>query len=227
MILRDSLVALVALAVCLAAPGVLGAAQPKAKATHSGKPVKRAGPIYKWVDENGVTHYGQSIPQEYSNEAAEEMNRSGLTVRKIDAARTPEERRALEEKAEQERQEQKRLAEQQRRDRALMNTYGSVEEIDAARERNLALPTQTLRNLDPHLKKAQASLARLQAKRDELTKAGKPVPDYLTEDIEAHEREVQGLRADMDRQAAQIAHIKTRYDADRKRFIELTEMRAQ
>jgi hypothetical protein len=133
----------------------------------------------------------------------------------------------LEDKALQEREEQKRLAEQRRRDRALINTYGSAEEIDAARERNLALPTQTLRNLEPHLKKAQARLAKLQAQRDELTKAGKPVPDYLVEDIEAQQLEVQGLRNDMDRQAAQIAQIRTRYDADRKRFIELTEVRAQ
>ena len=63
-----------------------------------------------------------------------------MTVRQIDPASTPEERRALEEKLEREREEQKRLAEQRRRDRALVNTYGSAEEIDAARDRNLALP---------------------------------------------------------------------------------------
>jgi hypothetical protein len=225
--LRSSFVVIVALGVCFAAPGVLGAAQPKAKAQASGKSAKRAGQIYKWVDENGVTHYGQSIPPEYTENAAEEMNRSGMTVRKIDPARSAEEREALERQAEQAREEQKREAEQRRRDRALINTYGSVQEIDAARDRNLALPTQALRNMEPHLKKAQARLAKLQAQRDELAQAGKPVSDYLIEDIEAQKLEVQTLRGDMDRQAAQIAQIRTRYDADRKRFIELTELRAQ
>ena len=226
---RSPLLFVVALAVCLAMPGVVCAAQPKAKAQtpKAGKTAKRVGQIYKWVDEDGVTHYGQSIPPEYSDGAAEEMNRSGMSVRKIDAARTAEERQALEERAQQEREEQQRLAEQRRRDRALINTYGSAKEIDAARDRNLALPTQTLRNLEPHLKKAQARLAKLQAQRDELTKSGKPVPDYLVEDIEAQQLEVRAMRGDMDRQAAQIAAIKTRYDADRRRFIELTELRAQ
>ena len=34
---------------------------------------------------------------------------------------------------------------------------------------------------------------------------------------------MEALRADIDRHAAQIATIRTRYEADRKRFIELTE----
>ena len=155
--------------------------------------------MYKWVDEHGVTHYGQIIPPEYRDQGAEEMNRRGMTVRRIEPASTPEERRALEEKLEREREEQKRLAEQRRRDRALMNTYGSAEEIDAARDRNLAMPIQALRNLEPRMKKAQVRLANLEAKRDELTKAGKTPSDYLLEDIEAEKREVEAMRADMDR----------------------------
>jgi hypothetical protein len=34
---------------------------------------------------------------------------------------------------------------------------------------------------------------------------------------------VQSIRGDMDRHAAMIATIRTRYEGDRKRFIELTE----
>ncbi len=186
-------------------------------------PTTKSGKMYKWVDEHGVTHYGQTIPPEYRDQGMAEMNRQGMTVRRIDPATTPEERRALEEKLERQREEQKRLAEQRRRDQALMNTYGSAEEIDAARDRNLAMPVQALRNLEPRLKKAQARLANLEAKRDELTKAGKTPSEYLLEDIENEKREADGLRADMDRNAAQIAAIRTRYEADRKRFVELTE----
>jgi hypothetical protein len=221
---RSPFAVILALALSTAMAGALGAAEPKAR---SGQPAKPVGGIYKWVDENGVTHYGQSIPPEYRDGAAEEMNRGGVTVRRIAPARTPEERQAQEEKAQRELEEQKRLAEQRRRDRALINTYGSAEEIDAARDRNLAMPVQVLRSLEPRMKKAQARLARLQAQCDELTNAGKAVPDYLQEDMDAQRLEVQGLRADMDRQSAQIAIIRTRYEMDRKRFVELTEARAR
>jgi hypothetical protein len=226
--LRHRLLSLIlGLAVSVALPAAAEAAQPKQKSQASkskpGTSGGRAGQMYKWVDEQGVTHYGQSIPPEYQDQAAAELNRSGMTVRKIDAASTPEERRALEEKLEREREEKKRLAEQARKDRALVNTYGSANEIDAARDRNLALPTQALRTLEPRLKKAQARVAKLEAQRDEQTTAGKPVSQYLLEDIEAEKREVQSIRSDMDRHAAMIATIRTRYEGDRKRFIELTE----
>jgi chromosome segregation ATPase len=208
-----------ALAAFLVVTGTAQAAPPNA-----GQSAKPSGKMYKWVDEHGVTHYGQTIPPEYRDQGAEEMNRRGMTLRRIDPASTPEERRALEEKLEREREEQKRLAEQHRRDRALMNTYGSAEEIDAARDRNLAMPIQALRGLEPRLKRAQTRLASLEAKRDDLIKAGKTPSDYLHEDIEAEKREINGLRNDMDRQSAQIATIRTRYEADRRRFIELTEV---
>jgi len=202
----------------------LAAGLPAAMCTaYAADTTRASGKMFKWVDEHGVTHYGQSIPPEYQDQAATEMNRRGIAVRRIDASSTPEERRALELKLERQREEQKRLAEQRRRDQALMNTYGSADEIDVARERNLAVPIQALRNLEPRLKKAQARVAGLEAKRDELTKAGKTPSEYLLEDIEGGKREVDGLRADMDRHAAQIATIRTRYEADRKRFIELTE----
>lgn len=217
MVCHRLLFAFLGLAAFLAVLDVAGAAQP---VPGSAKP---AGRMYKWVDEHGVTHYGQSIPPEYRDQGAEEMTRRGLTVRRIEPATTPEQRRAVEEKLEREREEQKRLAEQRRRDRALMNTYGSAEEIDAARDRNLALPIQALRSLEPRIKKAQARLVSLESRRDEMTKAGKTPPDYLLEDIEGEKREVQALRADMDRHSAQIATIRTRYEGDRKRFIELTE----
>jgi hypothetical protein len=225
MVRRSLFAILLALVVFSAAPDPTDAAQPKprSQAPKPGQPAKGAGQMYKWVDENGVTHYGQTIPPEYRDKAAEELNRRGMTVRRIEPAGTPEERRALEEKLAREREEQKRLAEQRRRDRALVNTYASADEIDAARDRNLALPIQALRNLEPRIKKAQMRLANLEAKRDELTEADKPVSEYLLEDIEAQKREVQALRDDMDRHAAQIATIHTRYEADRKRFIELTE----
>jgi hypothetical protein len=227
--LRRSLLPLIlGLAVSVALPAAAEAAQPKpkqpaSKSAKSGRAGQSATQMYKWVDENGVTHYGQTIPPEYQDQAASELNRSGMTVRTIDAASTPEERRALEEKLERERDEKKRLAEQARKDRALVNTYGSANEIDAARDRNLALPAQALKTLEPRLKKAQARLAKLESQRDEHTKAGKPVSQYLLEDIEAEKREVQSIRNDMDRHAAMIATIRTRYEGDRKRFIELTE----
>jgi chromosome segregation ATPase len=183
------------------------------------------GRIYKWVDDKGVTHYGQAIPLEYRDQGMAEMNQGGLTVRKIDPAATAEQRKAAEDKARRERDEQKKLFEQRRRDTALLNTYTSTREIDEARERNLALPSQTIRGLQPRLKRAEERLAALQGRADGLQKAGKPVPESLKEDMAEAKLDLDGVRADIDRNQAQIEAIRTRFEQDKQRYLELTASR--
>ena len=193
-----------------------------AAAAQPGTP-PRAGRIYKWVDEHGVTHYGQAIPSEYRDQGAAEMNKRGITVNRIDPAATPEQRRAVEERAVREREEQKRLFEQRRRDTALMNTYTSPREIDEARERSLSVPMQVIKTLEPRQKRAQERLDALQKQAADLQKAGRPVPEHLKEDIAEQKAELDGMRLERERLEAQITAIRARYDADRQRYIELTE----
>ncbi len=195
------------LATLLVLAGAAGAAQP--------------GRIYKWVDEHGVTHYGQHIPPEYRDQAATEMTKRGVTVNRIDPVTTPEERRLAQERALREKEEQKRLAEQRRRDTALMNTYSSTREIDDARERSLSAPMQALTVLEPRFKRANERLQGLNRQAADIQRGGKPVPDFLSEDITAAKHEVEQLQAERQRHEAQIVAIRTRFDADKQRYIEL------
>jgi hypothetical protein len=185
---------------------------------------QQPGRIYKWVDEKGVTHYGQSIPPEYREQGGAEMNKGGMTVRRIDPVATPEQRKAAEERARRDKEEQKRVYEQRRRDTALLNTYTSPREIDEARERTLALPTQAIRGLEPRVKRAQERLAELEAKSDAFRKGGKPVPDHVQDDITDQKLELDGLRTDIERHQSQIEAIRARFDQDKQRYIELTQL---
>ena len=182
-----------------------------------------AAKIYKWTDEKGVTHYGESIPPEYRNQAAQEMSSQGITLRKWDAAVTPEQRKAAEEKAAHEREEKQRAFEQQRRDLALVNTYTSAREIDDARDRTLQLPQQALRGTEPRLKRAQDKLSSLESQATAFTKAGKRVNDALAADLAEQKVEVETIRAEIERHKAQIELIKAKYEQDKKRYLELTQ----
>jgi len=75
---------------------------------------------YKWVDEKGVTHYGDRIPPQYAAPKAQ------VVAQPL----SPEERKARE-------QEAKRQLEQRRQDTALLATYANTQEIEAARSREL------------------------------------------------------------------------------------------
>jgi hypothetical protein len=183
--------------------------------------------IYKWTDEKGVTHYGEVIPPEYKDQAAQEMSPNGITLRKWDAAaaspNTPEQRRAAEDRAVRERQEKQRAFEQRRRDLALVNTYTSAEEIDGARDRTLQLPTQAIRGLEPRLKKAQERLTSLEQQTAGLAKGGKRVPESLQADIAEQKAEVETIQAEIERDKAQIQAIRVRYEEDKKRYLEVTQ----
>ena len=182
-----------------------------------------AAKIFKWVDEKGVTHYGETIPPEYKNQASTEMSKHGLTVRKVEAAHSGlEQKKAAEEKALRDREEKQRAFEQRRRDMALMNTYTSAREIDEHRERTLQVPMQTLKGVEPRLKKAQDRLASLQSQAAAIAKKGKPT-DLLDQDIADEKAEIDSMKADMDRGLAQIEAIKVKFDADKKRYLELSQ----
>src|ERR1700684_2807174 len=88
--------------------------------------------VYKWVDEQGVTHYGDHIPPEYAAQEQHVINSQGVEISRLEAQKSPEQL-AIE--------EQKKIdAEQnQNRDRNLLNTYASVQEIERLRDQRVTL----------------------------------------------------------------------------------------
>src|SRR3989338_6186886 len=82
-----------------------------------------AAKLYKWVDEQGTTHYGETVPPEYANKNRDEINKAGRVVKKHEVL-TPEEIRAARDNKEQEdakkRTEEQALLEKKRHDKALI-----------------------------------------------------------------------------------------------------------
>jgi hypothetical protein len=90
---------------------------------------------YKWVDDEGIIHYGDSIPPEYADKPKQRLNDQAVPVEHLEGKKT-EEQLAAEKKAA-ELEMQKEL--QRRADQALLNTYVSVEEIVMHRDRRVEL----------------------------------------------------------------------------------------
>ncbi len=175
---------------------------------------------YKWVDEHGVTHYGDSIPLEYRDRANIEMNKRGVILKKNDPALSVEERKAKEaELAKQRKQE----TEQKRKDTILKNTYSNVEEIDLARDRNLQQIELIIKNIQEQKKAVQADL---DARRDlagAYSQVNKPVPEGLLQDVEALEKNKQDLEMAITQKYKAADEIRARFERDKKRYIELTQ----
>ncbi|MEM1440115.1 MAG: DUF4124 domain-containing protein [Pseudomonadota bacterium] len=94
-----------------------------------------AATVYSWVDENGVVHFGDSIPPEYAEQEKLILNEQGVRVGRIAGKATEEELEAMRLEAEAKAREE--LA--RRADRALLATYLSVNEIERHRDRRVEL----------------------------------------------------------------------------------------
>ena len=113
--------------------------------------------VYKWVDEDGQIHYGDSIPPEYSDLPKQVLNEHAVTVDHLDGRKT-EEQLAAEAKAK-ELAMQKEL--QLRADKALLATYLSVEEIVMHRDRRIELFQAQSRVTELYLRNLERRLTKL------------------------------------------------------------------
>lgn len=107
--------------------------------------------VYRWVDENGVVHYGDRVPPNAASRDRDVLNERGIRLQSLPGEKTPEER-AVE--AERQAAEAERRADRQRRadrDRVLLTTYLSVAEIEMLRDRRLELIDAQMRLTRQHL----------------------------------------------------------------------------
>lgn len=183
-----------------------------------------AAKLYKWVDDKGQVHYSETMPPEHKDKSSTELDKRGRVLKKNDAAVPSETAKLDEEGLARKRLEEKRLYEQRRRDSALINTYTTEAEIDVARDRNLSLPMQAIKGIEPRLKASWARLEALKQQADALTKAGKPVPEALKEDILLQEKEVALFEGELRAKQTEATHIREKYDADKMRFRELSSV---
>ena len=116
--------------------------------------------VYKWVDEEGQVHFGDSIPPQYSDLPKQVLNEHAVKVDDIEGRKTDEQRAA--ERAAAEIAMQREL--QARADQALLSTYLSVDEIVMHRDRRIELFQAQSRVTELYLRNLERRLTKL--KRD-------------------------------------------------------------
>jgi hypothetical protein len=182
--------------------------------------------LYRWVDKNGQVHYGDSIPAEYSEQDRDVLNKQGVKVGREEGIITPEEAaaKAAEDKAA--RDEQKRKL----RDRVLLQTYQSVQELEVLRDNRLDL-------VDAQLTIQEQSLSNLRAQRAQIERiaaryapankdpSAEPMPDEIARDLERSASDIDTQQANLVKRRQERENIRQNFEADIKRYQELRTVR--
>ena len=95
----------------------------------------REGRVYRWIDEDGVVHFDDRVPPEYTEIDKDILTDEGVKVGSIRGRKSPEEIAA--ERVASEVALQREL--QFRADKALLSTYLTVDEIRMHRDRRVEL----------------------------------------------------------------------------------------
>jgi len=177
--------------------------------------------LYKWVDDNGTTHYGETIPPEYADKDHQVLNKEGRVIRNEEVM-TPERRRAKDLEDAKIRDAATAEIEQQRHDKTLINTYSGVDEIDLARIRNVQQIDARINAFKASIKVANDNLLSLQTEADSYTKANRQIPASLQQDLQDSRDRLTKLQQDAAVPQAEKAALEARFAADKARYIQLT-----
>lgn len=150
-----------------------------------------AGKVYRWVDENGKVHYGDAIPPEYSNKQHDIVGDQGKVTKVHSEPTKPA------------------APVQSDRDRALLATYASVDEIEQVRDRRTGY-------LDSQNQVARDRLQALRTRRGELQAESGDGNELATV-----EQRIVEYEAEISKREAEMARIGAEFNSDIARFREL------
>ncbi len=181
--------------------------------------------LYRWVDQNGIVHYGDYVPAEYADAEKQVLNTHGVTVDIMRGKKTAEE--IAEDNRIAEIRQQERL--QRRQDQALLATYLSVDEIIMHRDRRVELFHAQSRVTELYLRNMMRRMADL---RDEASNfrpysedpEAQMIDPDLAEDILVTKATIKRHQANLARFREDEQSIVSRFDGDISRFKSLTGM---
>jgi hypothetical protein len=208
-----------ALILCVFASVADAQQRPKTTKKPPSKSTQTTTTAYKWVDENGVTHYGDSVPSEYSQREHTVLNSQGVEVQKRLAEMSPKEAAAYQAR-------QREEARRKQHDMFLVTTYPSVSEIENVRNERLG-------QINGQITAAEAYIESLTTRVDGLkTRAltfapynprpnARRMPDDLAEEMVRAMSELRTQNNALNAKRAEFTSVQAQFDADIVRYKEL------
>lgn len=180
---------------------------------------------YRCTGVDGKRYYGQTIPRPCIGQVVEQLNEQGMVVRRIEPRSTADEREAKAAEEKRRREEELARREELRRNRALLATYTSVEDIERARARALEGNALAIQDVDQRI-------ADIKARQEKLAEEiafykDKQAPAELKRDIENAEFDLAAQLGLRQAKLKEAEVINAKYDEDRNRYIELTQPRTE
>lgn len=175
--------------------------------------------VYSWVDDEGIRHYGDSIPPEYADKPKEVLNEQGVAVDQLQGKKTAEQLAAEERERELELQQEL----QRRADQTLLATYVNIDEIVMHRDRRVELFQAQARVTELYLRNLARRLDQLkreagQFKPYSADPNAKPIDPNLVAEIDETEDAIDRHEQNLGKFRQEEQEIIQRFEGDIERF---------
>ncbi len=175
---------------------------------------------YRWVDSQGVTHYGDHVPPEYSAQGKSELNGQGVPVREYPRQLSPAEAAVAQQSASDE-------ARRRQHDSFLLTTYLQVADIEQLRDERLALIEGQMEIARGSIGSSNQRLATLKTRLGNFhpystATNARRVPDQLAEEVVRAINERRGLQTALTSREKEKTELRDQFNADIARYRELT-----
>lgn len=187
-------------------------------------PAAMARPMYRYVNDEGVSVLAYQVPPEYVARGYEVLNEKGVVVEVVPRTLAEDERASLDASARAARRAQEEAEALRKWDESLLLRYSSVADIEAARDRalrDLRIRVSILRGKQRSLRQ---QVENYQATAADQERRGQPVAESSLQAIRDLRREIDTTeRAIVERQQ-EITAVEASYERDMERFATLSDL---
>lgn len=174
-----------------------------------------------WKNDKGIRECSFSVPPKYLGREIQIINNQGQVIKTIPADRTPEQKKQDAIKAKIAAEEKRLLDEQRRKDRILVNTFVSVEDIILSRDSKAIAIDSIIKITQSNRAKQQKILDRDTKRAGNYERKSLKVPKNILESIEASRAKIKEYDDFIESRKQEKVELYKKYDADIARFKEL------
>lgn len=183
--------------------------------------------IYRWIDEKGNVRFADRIPPQHAKHRRESLNQNARVIKVIDKQKTKAQRDLEKRLAYLRRQQEEIIRKQKIRDKVLLTTFRSTDDMESALEGKML-------TLDGQRKVMQGNLYRLEKQRKQQQKMaaqherdGKRAPEKLLGEIASSKKQIHRMSDEVAKQHEKKKRIRKKLETEIARYVFLTQSKAK
>lgn len=169
---------------------------------------------------NGRRVCGDSLPEQCRGRSYRVLDRGGNVLKEVGPPLTAEQKAEQEAEVRRRKEQDEAAREQRRKDQALLDTYSTSKDIDVAQG-------MAERDVNGAIKNAEASIEASRTKRRKFETEAEfykkqSMPAALEKELRTIDHEIKVQQELLDVKKRELEAVRSKYEADRKRYAELT-----